>query len=154
MCELKFHDRRVQGMSVDWKKARKLYNKMKEVNMKYYGKEYILDLHECRGPFSRTLIENFCIELCDKIDMERGTIHFWDYAGYPEEYEAAPAHLKGVSCVQFIKTSNITIHALDEMKRVYINVFSCKNFDSDDVFLVAMKYFSGKVVHSNVIDRR
>lgn len=118
-----------------------------------YGKELILDLHECDGPFSRTQIEDFCVELCDLISMERGPIHFWDYAGYPEEYAAAPSHLKGVSCVQFIKTSNITIHSLDEMGQVYLNIFSCKDFDPDVVTNFSLKSFGGHLVNKQVIRR-
>lgn len=121
--------------------------------MDSYGKELVLDLHECNAPFSRTQIEEFCTELCQLIHMEKGTIHFWDYAGYPEEYDAAPPHLKGISCVQFIKTSNITIHTLDEMRRVYLNVFSCKDFSPGIVVNFAIKIFGGDPVNSLVLKR-
>ena len=38
--------------------------------MKNYGKELILDLHDCNSDkFNRTDLEDFFIELCDLIDM-------------------------------------------------------------------------------------
>jgi len=54
--------------------------------MKNYGKELILDIHECGvSKFNRKDIEEYCIQLCDLIDMVREKIHFWDYEGVPEE---------------------------------------------------------------------
>ena len=95
-----------------------------------YGKELIIDLHDCDvSKFNRKDIEKFLIELCDDvIDMERADLNWWDYENDPEEYEKAPPHLKGISCVQFITTSSIVIHTL-EIGDAYINIFSCKDFD-------------------------
>ena len=42
-----------------------------------YGKELILDLHECDpSKFNRKDLEQFCIELCELIDMNREEIHY------------------------------------------------------------------------------
>lgn len=99
--------------------------------MKDYGKELILDLHECDpSTFTRKSIRKYFKELCKLIDMQREKLVWWDFKGCPEEYKKAPLHLKGTSAIQFIKTSNITIHTLDDLKRIYINIFSCKNFDT------------------------
>lgn len=111
-----------------------------------YGQECIIDVHESRL-FVRSMIEEFCVELCRLIGMEPEDLVFWDYEGEPAEYEKAPAHLKGTSAVQFIKTSNITIHALDEMKRFYLNVFSCKPFDARAVVDFTRDWTCGKVVN-------
>ena len=114
--------------------------------MKAYGKELILDMHECdASKFTRENIENFFTALCIETEMEPCDLHFWDYEGEPEQYEAAPDHLKGISAVQFISTSNITIHTLDVLKSVYINFFSCKDFKSQQVAWLAEEYFGGKV---------
>jgi len=119
-----------------------------------YGKELILDLHECNPKkFTRYYIKKFFQELCALIDMEPCKICFWDYRGRPGEYEKAPAHLKGTSAIQFISTSNITIHALDELKCVYINIFSCKDFYNIDASRFCENYFEGKVRHSQTIER-
>jgi S-adenosylmethionine/arginine decarboxylase-like enzyme len=120
-----------------------------------YGKELILDIHNCDvSKFNRKDIEAYLVELCDEvIDMERADLHWWDYEDQPEEYDKAPAHLKGISCVQFIMTSNITIHTLDELGIIYLNIFSCKDFVADDVIDFTKGWFSGEVIKSTVVDR-
>lgn len=119
-----------------------------------YGKELILDLHDTEhAPYCRGYIRVFLRELCRAIDMEAEDLHFWDYEGAPEEYHAAPAHLKGTSAVQFIRTSNVTIHTLDEMRRVYLNVFSCKEFDCAVAKELALRHFGGQIVSCHVIER-
>ena len=61
--------------------------------MNEYGRELILDLHECDPcKFTRESIAEFMIELCELIDMERCELHFWDYEGDPEGYEQAADH--------------------------------------------------------------
>jgi len=95
--------------------------------MQMYGKELILDIHECNiNMFTREKLCEFFEILCDKIDMERCDLYFWDYDDCPEEYKKASDHLKGRSAIQFISTSNITVHTLDVLKKVFINIFSCK----------------------------
>lgn len=122
--------------------------------MKNYGVELILDIHNCNiTKFNRKEIEEFMKKLCELIDMEREDLYFWDYEGQEDEYKKAPAHLKGISAVQFISTSNITIHTLDEMKRVYLNVFSCKGFDMNKAAKFCTYYFEGYLLKKQIIDR-
>ncbi len=121
--------------------------------MKSYGKELILDLHNCNPKkFTKYYIKKFFVELCQKIDMNPEKIAFWVYED-PEEYERAPIHLKGSSAIQFISTSNITIHALDELKSVYLNIFSCKDFDPEKAEIFCSEYFLGEVVNRQIITR-
>ena len=123
--------------------------------MDTYGKEVILDLHGCsQAPFSRKFLTEYFMSLCDHIDMEREDLHFWDYEDDPDGYAAAEPHLKGISAVQFIKTSNITIHSLDELKQVYLNIFSCKDFDPVFVREFSEHYFGGTAVTYQVVDRK
>lgn len=122
--------------------------------MKTYGKEVILDIHNCSvSDFNRKGLRKYFKELCFLIDMKRCDLHFWDYVGEQAEYLKAPAHLKGTSAIQFISTSNITIHSLDEMKRIYINIFSCKDFDTDKAINFSTEYFKGECKKSTVIRR-
>lgn len=119
-----------------------------------YGKELILDLHECDPTtFNRGSLEEFFKVLCEKIDMEKCELFFWDDHGLPEEECQTEPHLKGTSAVQFIMTSNITIHTLDIMKRVYLNVFSCKDFKSSVVKEFSQTYFKGKIVNAVAVSR-
>ncbi len=122
--------------------------------MKAYGKELILDLHECNPrKFTRKSILKYFTILCKKMDMEQCDTHFWDYEGYSDEYKKAPIHLKGTSAIQFISTSNITIHTLDILQKVFLNIFSCKNFDVDMVVSFSEKHFEGKAVTKANINR-
>lgn len=112
-----------------------------------YGYSSVLDVVECdSGTFTRESIERFMIELCDTIDMEREDLHFWDYEGDPEGYAAAPTHLRGVSAVQFIKTSSIVIHTLDDLRVVFIDLFSCKEYDPHVVKALVESHFKGEVL--------
>ncbi len=119
-----------------------------------YGKELILDLHECNPEkFSRKALKKFLKHLCRKIEMKRCQLHFWDYKGCPDEYAAAPDHLKGVSCIQFISTSNITIHTLDVLQKVFLNIFSCKPFDAETAAAFSAAYFEGEIATKQVVER-
>ena len=114
-----------------------------------YGKELVVDLYGCDPKkFTRDGIEQFLIELCELIGMERCDLHFWDYVGYPEEKANAPIHLDGTTAVQFIKTSNITIHTLDKVGEVYLNLFSCKEFKPSVALEYIKNWFKAKAVES------
>lgn len=122
--------------------------------MKNYGKELILDLHDCDPTtFTRESIEEYFIQMCIKIDMKRCELFFWDDFGLPPEECQTLPHLKGTSAVQFIMTSNITIHTIDIMKRVYLNIFSCKDFDPEIVEGFSLEWFAGKTINKVVVDR-
>jgi len=123
--------------------------------MKPYGKELILDIHECNpSTFTRASLKKYFKELCKLIDMERCDLHFWDYQGDTDGYEKAENHLKGTSAIQFITTSNITIHTLDILERVYVNIFSCRDFSGPKVEMFTRNWFGGRIVHTEVIDRK
>ena len=122
--------------------------------MKTYGKELIIDLHHCDpSTFNRKTIKKYFVELCDLIDMERCKLSWWDDHGLPPEECQTDPHLKGITAVQFILTSNIVIHTLDLTGAAYINIFSCKEFDPKVAEEFTALYFRGKVVNSQVIDR-
>ena len=122
--------------------------------MDNYGKELILDLHDCDpSTFNRKSIREYFNRLCDLIDMEKEKLCWWDYQGVPIEEQDTEAHLVGTTAVQFIKTSNIVIHTLDLLGNVYINVFSCKDFDENAVKDFSEKWFNGKTVNSQVVNR-
>ena len=123
--------------------------------MKSYGKELVLDIHGCdRSTFTWKSIREYFKELCILIDMERCKLCWWDdYGVPPEEQETAP-HLKGTTAIQFIKTSNITIHTLDLIERVYLNIFSCKDFDTSIAKKFSEDWFKGNTVSSFVIEMK
>src|SRR5437016_3040013 len=121
----------------------------------YYGQELILDLHGCDADrFTRGEIEEFFEELCDLIDMERCDLHFWDDVGVAEEDQQTHPKTKGTSAVQFILTSTVVIHTLDLMKAAYVNIFSCKAFDSDEAAKFTAKWFASADWTATVVIRR
>lgn len=123
--------------------------------MDKYGKELIIDLHECDvSKFNRKGLRLYFKQLCELINMQRAKLVFWDDVGVPEEERQTLPHTKGTSAVQFILTSNVTIHTLDMLKSVYINIFSCKDFDHREALKFTKKYFgSGLVTQWKLIDR-
>lgn len=122
--------------------------------MNRYGKELILDIHNCDPKkFNRNVIKKYFEELCKSIDMKRSKLTWWDDYNVPEEERQTESHLKGTSAVQFIMTSNITIHTLDLLGAVYINIFSCKDFDSETAKKITADWFNGNIVNSLEIDR-
>ena len=113
-----------------------------------YGKELILDLHDCNiEKFTKKSLQKYFVQLCDLIDMERVKVRWW------EDFDQTEPHLKGISAIQFIKTSNVTIHALELLQAVYVNIFSCKDFDPMKAKAFTENWFGGKTVNFEVIDR-
>lgn len=107
-----------------------------------YGKELILDLSECDvRTFTRKSIGKYFDELCRLIDMEAQDRHFWDDEGLPEDECQTNPKTCGVSAVQFILTSTIVVHSLTKMGKVFINIFSCKDFDVDEARKFTIKWF-------------
>jgi len=122
--------------------------------MNNYGKELIIDLHKCDPlRFTRKSIRGYFKEICDLIGMEREKLCWWDDLYTPENEKETEDHLIGTSAVQFIKTSNITIHTLDKLRQVYINLFSCKDFDEVIVKRFSYQWFDGVIVNTKVTQR-
>jgi len=121
---------------------------------KTYGKELILDLHNCDvTKFTRKDLRIYFKELCKLIDMKRCELHFWDDVGVPEKEKMILPHTKGTSAVQFIITSNITIHTLDLLEKVFVNIFSCKDFNSDAAAYFTEAFFNGDIVKRTEVIR-
>ena len=119
-----------------------------------YGKELILDMHNCNlDSMTKESIENFLKKLCKLIDMERCGLHWWEEEFISKEELEAHPHLVGISCCQFIKTSSITMHAITGLGQVYLNIFSCKDFDARLAEGFSIGYFEGDKKNCSVIDR-
>lgn len=119
-----------------------------------YGKELIIDLHDCNPAlFSRVDIGRYFDQLCELIDMQAQDRHFWDDTGVPPEECQTNPKTKGTSAIQFILTSNVTLHALDILETVYVNIFSCKDFNSADAMTFSALFFEGRVEHFQEVDR-
>ena len=127
---------------------------MEEPIMDTYGKELIIDLHYCNeNKFTRKNIRKYFKVICELIDMERCKLCWWDDLYTLEGEKETEPHLVGTSAIQFIKTSNITIHTLDILQQAYINIFSCKDFDTQVAIKFSKEWFEGKIVNKKVIKR-
>jgi S-adenosylmethionine/arginine decarboxylase-like enzyme len=119
-----------------------------------YGIELVLDMHGCdASKFTRESITEYFKQLCDLIDMKREDLHFWDDIGVPDEDKQTSAHAQGTSAVQFILTSSIVIHTLDQLRAVYINIFSCKAYDPKVAEKFSVEWFGATECSARFLDR-
>ena len=119
-----------------------------------YGIELILDMHGCDiSKFTRASITEYFERLCELIDMQREDLHFWDDVAVSEEDKQTSPHAQGTSAVQFILTSSIVIHTLDQLRAVYINIFSCKVYDPKVAEEFSVKWFGANDYSARLLDR-
>ena len=120
---------------------------------KDYGQELILDIHDvARGRVHAKGIKKFAADLCDEIGMSKGPSFVWGTDSDKDEWKDPKAD--GISCVQFLHSSSITIHAIDLLNRVFINIFSCKSFDAEKAKAFTMEHFGGKISSEHNIVRK
>lgn len=119
-----------------------------------YGKELIIDLKACDvSKFNRKSLRKYFRELCELIDMQREDLHFWDDKNVPKKERRTEPHVVGITAVQFIITSSITIHALSILKEAYINIFSCNPFAVVKASKFTTGYFDAKQFNLKTIER-
>ncbi len=113
-----------------------------------YGMELLLDLKDrVLTGLSKKMLLDYFVGLCDRIRMKRhGEPYFW------EDTSDVP-HLHGISAIQFIETSNVVCHPLPLLNSVYVNVFSCKEFDVDLAKRFSMEFWGARSAVANVITR-
>ena len=94
-----------------------------------YGMEVILDCYGCDTKlFTRKHLKRFFKGLIEKIEMQAGDQYF-----YKEP--------TGLCAIQFILTSNITVHCHVKLKQLYVNIFSCKEFNAFDATRYTDEFF-------------
>ena len=119
-----------------------------------YGVELILDLHGCDSTtFTRANLERFFTRLCKLIAMEKCNVHFWDDVGVPIEDRQSSPQTKGTSAVCFILTSTIVVHTLEMLGAVYVNIFSCKEFDPAVASKFTKEWFQAGSCDTTLIKR-
>ena len=116
----------------------------------FWGYHLILDCHACDVPSiqSRDNVYNFIKNLVRDIDMEP--------IGEPYiKYTAAEFSDKaGFTAVQIIVTSSIVAHFIDSTGDLYLDVFSCKEFDNDTVIKSIQDTFAPKRIRTNYLTRQ
>jgi S-adenosylmethionine/arginine decarboxylase-like enzyme len=73
--------------------------------------------------------------------------------GDPQIVMFGEGNKKGYTLVQLIETSNICAHFCEETNDCYLDVFSCKPFDVEDVRKCVEKYFEPKKMNEHYIER-
>lgn len=113
-----------------------------------WGIHTIIDLTNCNEQAIRSqhYIEKFAKQLVTLIDMksygEPQVIHFGD----------CPS-VKGYTLVQLIETSLISAHFVELTNSAYIDIFSCKDYDTRAAAKFTKHFFSAETMIKKVINR-
>jgi len=99
------------------------------------------DLIKCRDTIYR-----FTKQLVNDIDMEA--------YGEPEIVFFGNSDKSGFTMQQLISTSNICAHFVDEYKALFLDVFSCKPFETTIVVELVKKYFQAQHVNTTFNTRQ
>jgi S-adenosylmethionine decarboxylase len=109
---------------------------------KEWGQSVAIDLFNCQKKrlTDPKLIRSFIIQLTKKIKMKRHGETLIDRFGSGD--------LEGYSAMQFVETSSITLH-LDEFRlRAFVDIFSCKRFNSKEAEKFTKEFFRAKTAKS------
>lgn len=115
--------------------------------MIYWGKHLILNAGKCLPDAIRShkAIDSFARQLVRDIDMVP--------YGKPQIKMFGSGNKKGYTLVQLIQTSNICGHFAEETNDMYLDVFSCKDFDPEEVKKIVNKYFAPTTMSGLVVYR-
>ena len=120
--------------------------------MSYWGYHLILDCAELNPEAINDpdIIYNFVKRLVKDIDMVA--------YGEPQIVNFGSGNKAGYTLVQLIETSNICAHFVpdDGMggNAMYLDVFSCKEYDDEIVIKLVKEYFGAKYVRPNYLTRQ
>lgn len=116
--------------------------------MSYWGYHLMLDCSACDEYAIRDYdtVYNFAKELVKNIDM----IAY----GEPQIVHFGSGNKEGFTLVQLIETSNICAHFCNGDRTLYLDVFSCKEFDQKKVIETVKKYFDAIKIRINYITRQ
>ena len=118
---------------------------------KYYGQHMLIDTRQCNSKIiSIPDVTQFIKELVVLIDMVG-----WKepmVTRFPED--KALGSLQGVSAIQMIYTSSITLHGHDVTRDMYLDIFSCKEYDAEKVENFVKEFFSPVVYKSQTVLRK
>jgi S-adenosylmethionine decarboxylase len=114
---------------------------------RFYGKHVVLSAVACNTSLlDIEAVRQFVRELVDRIDM----------VAYGETFVArfGSGIETGISAVQLIETSAISLHTNDGARDLYLDVFSCKDFRAEDVVGAVHDHFAPERIDHQVLFRR
>jgi len=112
-----------------------------------WGQHCVLNAARCcrRSIRSSQEILKFNNELVKKIDMVA--------YGKPWLEHFGTGNKAGFTLVQLIETSNIVAHFVEETDDMYLDVFSCKEFNPETVETIVRKYFQPRALQYQILQR-
>lgn len=115
--------------------------------LRTWGKHLVLDAGGCSPKMigCPIVIKNFTKDLVKRIDMVA--------YGDPQIVMFGTGNKKGYTLIQLIETSNIAAHFVEENNTMYLDVFSCKDFDPSIVKETVREYFDAQRFSSRVFLR-
>ncbi len=123
------------------------YKRIVEAGVRYYGRHLILSATACNDALlDKASIAEFLRETARRIDMVTFGDPFVERFGGGIEV--------GISGVQLIETSAISLHTNDGARDLYLDVFSCKDFSADTVIAYVQELFTPATIEHQVILRK
>ena len=123
------------------------YKRIVVDGVKHYGKHVILTASGCNAALlEKSKIADFCRDMVKRIDMVPFGEPFVERFGEDDEV--------GISAVQLIQTSAITIHTNDEARDMYLDVFSCKDFEAEIVLACVKDWFAPSGIENQTLLRK
>lgn len=118
-----------------------------EAKGRHWGYHLLLDISGCNEEIKdKGAIIEFIKDLVKAIDMKAvGEPVVKDFA------EGTP--LGGFSAMQLIETSSITMHLVNSSMTAYLDVFSCKDFDTKAAVDLVKERFGAKNVKQRFLYR-
>ena len=125
----------------------KTYFHTKINDQMYYGKHVMVDAKSCDVDIlDISIVTEFIKELVKKIDMTAHGDVIIERFGEGDDI--------GISAVQLITTSSITLHTNDQHRDLYLDVFSCKTYKEEVILEMLEDYFAPTSININVLLRR
>lgn len=120
-----------------------------ENEMEYWGVSTCIDLYDCELALMQNAeaIREFVVQLCDRIKMRR-------YGETQVVFFGDEPRVQGFSMTQLIETSLISAHFADASRAIYLDVFSCAPYDSEETSKFAAEYFKAGHHQFQVVHRR
>lgn len=116
--------------------AKEITNTNTEDKTEYWGVSTSIDLYDCDLALMQNAdaIREFVVQLCDRIKMRR-------YGETQVVFFGDEPRVQGFSMTQLIETSLISAHFADASRAIYLDVFSCAPYSSEDTAKFAAEYF-------------
>ncbi len=119
---------------------------------KPFGTHLILDADDCQGKINdRKHIQSFIDTLVKERGMKKVGETIFEY--FEDNDYNRERDIVGYSVVQIISLSNITIHINEISKTVYLDVFTCGDFDDTKIGPIFSDYFQAQKIKKRILTR-